>query len=86
MPIDDRSATPLALLFHELATDAAKYDALSTHDGTVLISSRPAGETACLTRELASGVALHSMTAAAFGESRRSTLLRRSARIGRLTT
>lgn len=33
--IDDRSATPLALLFHELATNAAKYGALSVEDGSV---------------------------------------------------
>lgn len=33
--IDDRSATPLALLFHELATNAAKYGALSVPDGRV---------------------------------------------------
>lgn len=48
LPIDDRSATPLALLFHELATNAAKYGALSAHDGTVLISSRLDGEAAYL--------------------------------------
>ncbi|WP_163959600.1 sensor histidine kinase [Sphingomonas insulae] len=36
--IDDRSATPLALLFHELATNATKYGALSTHDGAVDIA------------------------------------------------
>lgn len=35
--IDDRAATPLALLFHELATNAAKYGGLSTADGSVRI-------------------------------------------------
>ncbi|MEO5867353.1 MAG: PAS domain-containing protein [Sphingomonas sp.] len=36
--IDDRSATPLALLFHELATNATKYGALSTISGRVAVS------------------------------------------------
>ncbi|RYX80009.1 PAS domain S-box protein, partial [bacterium] len=36
--IDDRSATPLALVFHELATNSAKYGALSVPDGLVHIS------------------------------------------------
>ena len=36
--IDDRSATPLALLFHELATNAAKYGALSSADGHIDIA------------------------------------------------
>lgn len=36
--IDDRSATPLALLFHELATNAAKYGSLSSSEGDVQIS------------------------------------------------
>lgn len=35
LPIDDRSTTPLALLFHELATNATKYGALSTGDGRI---------------------------------------------------
>ncbi|MCJ8155852.1 PAS domain-containing protein [Sphingomonas sp. LaA6.9] len=33
--IDDRSATPLALLFHELATNASKYGSLSVATGSV---------------------------------------------------
>lgn len=36
--IDDRSATPLALLVHELSTNAAKYGALSVPEGWVEIT------------------------------------------------
>lgn len=35
--IDDRSATPLALMFHELATNAVKYGALASNDGKVTV-------------------------------------------------
>ena len=36
--VDDRAATPLALLFHELATNAAKYGALSVEGGRVEVT------------------------------------------------
>jgi len=42
--IDDAAATPLALLFHELATNAAKYGSLSLPQGWTDISGRSEGE------------------------------------------
>jgi PAS domain S-box-containing protein len=38
--IDDRGATPLALIFHELATNCAKYGAFSRPGGKVTLSTR----------------------------------------------
>ena len=38
--LDDRGATPIALAVHELATNAAKYGALSSEQGALRISTR----------------------------------------------
>jgi PAS domain S-box-containing protein len=38
--IDDRSATPLALVFHELATNSAKYGGIASATGSVEITLR----------------------------------------------
>src|SRR5690606_18372323 len=40
MTVDDRTATPIGLVFHELATNSAKYGALSAPEGKVQVVSR----------------------------------------------
>lgn len=65
--VDDRSATPLALIFHELATNAAKYGALSALEGRVEVDARSSESDCILTWRETGGPALHSAGAAGFG-------------------
>ena len=52
---DDQAATSVALLFHELATNAAKYGALSVDTGEVTLDTRRAGDRFILTWSEAGG-------------------------------
>ncbi len=65
--IDDRSATPLALVFHELATNAAKYGALSTLDGSVEIKLRSIADAVCVVWTEQGGPAVVAPLVAGFG-------------------
>lgn len=47
--VDDRGATPLALLFHELATNSIKYGALSVDTGSVKLDLTTEGENVMMT-------------------------------------
>ena len=67
LEIDDRSATPLALLFHELATNAAKYGALSASDGAIVIRTSEEGQMARLCWEERGGPAVGQPEQEGFG-------------------
>jgi PAS domain S-box-containing protein len=56
--IDDRGATPIAMLIHELATNAAKYGALSTVDGRIHIDIAISGGTVTMSWREAGGPAV----------------------------
>jgi PAS domain S-box-containing protein len=45
LPINPRTATPLALVFHELATNSAKYGALASGNGVVTLKIADKGQT-----------------------------------------
>ena len=67
--IDDRSATPLGLVFHELATNAAKYGALSTPDGRVALTSLRDGDGQILTWTETGGPAVTAPLRTGFGSN-----------------
>lgn len=67
--IDDRSATPLGLVFHELATNAAKYGALSVPEGRVLLASRRDGDSQVLTWTETGGPAVTAPERTGFGSN-----------------
>ena len=58
LQIDDRAATPLALLFHELATNATKYGALSRVEGSVTLDIAHSGDTVTMHWDEAGGPAI----------------------------
>lgn len=58
---DDQSATPLALLFHELATNAVKYGALSEPSGRVTIRTGLEQDTFVLEWSEAGGPPVHAL-------------------------
>ncbi len=58
--IDDGAATPLALLFHELGTNSAKYGALSIADGRVELTGQGDGDQYRLSWKEVGGPAINS--------------------------
>jgi len=65
--IDDRSATPLALLFHELATNATKYGALSTAEGRVTLAIAAGPDRTAMTWRERGGPVVREPSATGFG-------------------
>lgn len=53
--IDDRGATPIALLVHELATNSVKYGALSVDTGTITLTTESADGAGTITWSEAGG-------------------------------
>ncbi|MFC0633000.1 PAS domain-containing protein [Brevundimonas balnearis] len=66
---DDQAATSVALLFHELATNAAKYGALSVDGGRVTLETRTVGDRFVLEWREAGGPPVAPPTRTGFGSS-----------------
>lgn len=80
--INEATATPLALLFHELATNAAKYGSLTSGKGRVEITVTAEPEQSCVTWQEIGGPAVKAPDVEGFG----STLVRIAARqVGDIT-
>ncbi len=73
-PIQPRAATPLALIFHELATNSAKYGVLSRDEGTVQVTIAKADPKTLRITWFEAGVTTKEETTEGFG----SRLLRMS--------
>ena len=67
LAINSRTATPLALVFHELATNSAKYGALATAGGTVKLKIADKGKTVKLVWRETGGKAVKKAPKDGFG-------------------
>ena len=67
IPVDDRGATPIGLVFHELATNSAKYGALSYPNGTVEIVTSLQGDELTITWVEAGGPQVSEPARTGFG-------------------
>jgi PAS domain S-box-containing protein len=67
LAINSRTATPLALVFHELATNSAKYGALATADGRVTLRLAERGKSVRLVWREAGGKAMKKDPKEGFG-------------------
>ena len=68
VPVGERSATPIALVIHELATNAVKYGALSAADGMIRIKTRKDGDHVTISWQEVGGPAIdHAPVHSGFG-------------------